>query len=226
MVARYSAGQWGLSPALQRLVRPGAVVVDAGANVGYVTALLARWVGPEGRVHSFEPVPETFDLLARAVRRLKLKQVRLHPQALSDAAGAADMRIPRYADGRENLYESTIEPRSGADGDARVVRIETVRLDDILGEDAGRVTFIKMDVEGHEERALAGAQAVLERARPALFVEIDGDLDDATSSAGRLAARLSALGYGVYLWDSGWRARRPGESAVDYFFLMPYHTQA
>jgi FkbM family methyltransferase len=225
MVARYSADRWVLSPALQRLVRPGSVVVDAGANVGYVTALLANWVGPEGRVHSFEPVPETFDLLARAVRKLKLKQVRLHPLALSDVAGVAEIRIPRYADGRENFYESTMAPPSGATADARAVRIETARLDDVLGEDAGRVKFIKMDVEGHEERALAGAQSILERARPALFVEIDGNLDDATSSAGRLYARLADLGYNVYLWEAGWRARRPGESAVDYFFLMPCHTQ-
>lgn len=207
-----------------RLVRPGSVVVDAGANVGYVTALLARWVGPEGRVHSFEPVPETFELLSRAVRKLRLNQVYLHPLALSDAARRAEIRIPCYADGRENLYESTLESPPWLQGETRKVLIETTRLDDALGEEeAARVSFIKMDVEGHEERALAGARRVLEKARPALMIEIDGNLDDPQSSAGRIAGQLQALGYGVFFWQDGWRPRRPGESAVDYFFLLPHH---
>lgn len=223
VVARYRDEQWSLSPALRRLVKPGAVVVDAGANVGYVTALLARWVGPEGRVHSFEPVPDTFDLLSRAVRKLKLHQVRLHPRALSDDARCAEIKIPCYADGRENLYESTLESPPWLTGETRSVRIETTRLDDALGEDAARVSFIKMDVEGHEERALAGARRVLESARPALMIEIDGNLDDPDSSAGRLASHLRGLGYGVFFWRDGWRPRAPGESAVDYFFLMPHH---
>ena len=223
LVARYSADQWALSPALQRLVRPGATVVDAGANVGYVTALLARWVGPEGRVHSFEPVPDTFDLLARAVRKLALTQVRPYALALSDRAGRAEIQIPRYADGRENLYESTLESPAWLTGDTRRVQIETVRLDDALAGDAERVAFIKIDVEGHEERMLAGAQRVLDASRPSLLIEIDGDLDAPDTSAGRLAAALNARGYRPYLWDNGWRARRPGESAVDYFFLMPHH---
>jgi predicted methyltransferase len=37
------------------IVKPGDVVADVGANVGYLTAHMADLVGPEGRVHAFEP---------------------------------------------------------------------------------------------------------------------------------------------------------------------------
>ncbi|MGH7931031.1 MAG: FkbM family methyltransferase, partial [Candidatus Binatia bacterium] len=54
---------WPYALVARQLVKPGDCVVDAGANVGYTSALMARWVGGEGAVYSFEPVPETFELL-------------------------------------------------------------------------------------------------------------------------------------------------------------------
>ncbi|MCZ7590741.1 MAG: FkbM family methyltransferase [Kiritimatiellae bacterium] len=108
MVAKFSPDRWPPAAGVRQLVGPGNVVVDAGANVGYITALLAQWVGVDGRVHSFEPVPITSDLLRRSVAHLKLGQVAVHPCGVSDRAGGAKMSIPRYADGGENLYESRV----------------------------------------------------------------------------------------------------------------------
>lgn len=223
VVAGFSPDRWPPAPGVQRLVKPGDVVVDAGANVGYVTALLARWVGTTGRVHSFEPVPVTADLLRRSVSYLKLSHVRVHACGVSDRAGEAQMSIPCYADGGENLYESHVvrdgEPAAGQ----RVVSIPLCRLDDALGADVERVAFMKIDVEGHEEAALRGALGILEKSRPALLIEIMGNLDDGDSSAGRVVSLLSHFGYAPYVRENSWRARLAGESSVDYFFLTQQH---
>lgn len=52
----------------KRIVRPGDVVFDIGANFGWFTTLFARWVGPSGRVHGFEPVPFIHELAAETVK--------------------------------------------------------------------------------------------------------------------------------------------------------------
>jgi hypothetical protein len=60
---------------LKNLLFPGAVVVDAGANIGIYSQVLSRCVGSSGVVHSFEPSPENFKRLQSATR--KLANVRL-----------------------------------------------------------------------------------------------------------------------------------------------------
>lgn len=224
-VAHYTENQWYLSAGVRRLIIPGSVAVDVGANVGFVTALLSKWVGPAGVVHSFEPVPDTFDVLAHTVAKLRLSNVRLHPCALSDRIGEALMRIPLFADGRENLYESSLEFGRQASSFSEIP-VKTSTLDREIPDDISRVSFVKIDVEGHEERVLRGADLVLRASRPALLVEIEGSLDDPSAPAGRIQGFLSRLGYRAFFWQNGWRERRPGESAVDYFFLLPHHLEA
>lgn len=225
-IARYSAADWLPADGVHRLVSAGSVVVDAGANVGYITATLARWVGPEGRVHSFEPVPSTFAVLRRTVEHLRLGNVILHPCALSDSAGEAKVHIPSFADGRENFYEASLHVHPWNTYSGRSFSVRTATLDDELGSDAERVHFMKIDVEGHEEPLLLGSRLVLQRARPALLIEIDGSLDDESVSAGRVARFLESFGYRPYFWRNDWCPRQRGESAVDYFFLMPHHVSA
>lgn len=229
VVAKFSENRWPPATGVRHLIKPGDVVVDAGANVGYVTALLARWVGETGRVHSFEPVPITNDLLRRSVRHLGLRQVAIHACGVSDRNEEAKMSIPQYADGGENLYESRVIAEEDRDRNvavgAKIVSIPLRRLDDELAADLSRITFMKMDVEGHEELALRGASKLLSEVRPALLIEIMGDLDDGSSSAGRVLSLLASFNYTPYFWNDGWRPRQPGESAVDYFFLAPQHLQ-
>ena len=59
-VRHFTEERWPEAAVVRQLIRPGDVVVDAGANIGYLSALLARWVGPSGLVHSIEPIPRPF----------------------------------------------------------------------------------------------------------------------------------------------------------------------
>lgn len=223
-VRQFSADRWEDAGLVQKLIRPGDVVVDAGANIGYITALLARWVGTTGLVHAIEPIPETFQLLQRSMRELKLDQVRLHACGVSDSTGQAVMEVPTYPDGAENFYESHLRTASDASHQNRSFSVDLRTLDELVGDTRSRVAFIKMDVEGHEEPALRGASRLLAEARPALLVEIDDRLDQPSPPTARLMEQLSALGYGVYVSERGViRPLRAGEKRVDYFFLTPEH---
>jgi FkbM family methyltransferase len=223
-VRHFTEERWPEAAVVRQLIRPGDVVVDAGANIGYLSALLARWVGPSGLVHSIEPIPETFQLLQNTMQKLGLRQVRCHDCGVSDRSGDAVMEVPAYPDGAENFYESHVVTAAQLAENARAIKVRLMTLDEVVGETLPRVSFMKVDVEGHEESALLGAARLLEQARPALLVEINHSLDQPTAETARLLVRLESLGYRVYVRE-GTKVirRRPGQRAVDYFFLTSDH---
>ena len=155
---------------VEALVAPGQVIVDAGASVGLFTSRMARLVGPNGRVHAFEPNPQRHERL-RALAGPR-RPIVLHPVALSDAAGPGELWIP-HVEGRA-LTERAFLGTNGRDRASAVpVAVPLATFDEELAEDAARVAFIKCDVEGHEAAVLAGAAGTLERARPAVLVEVE-----------------------------------------------------
>lgn len=215
----YSEERWPEARIVRKLVAPGDHVVDAGANVGYISLILSRIVGPAGIVHSFEPVPQTFDLLENNLRVLGLANVRARRAAVSDSPGRARMATPDYAGGGENLYESKLVGSTVAGS----FEVEVVRLADALGADVARVSFVKVDVEGHELAVLRGAEDLL-AARPAWLIEVAGDPDATGSDAAQLFALLAAHGYSPHYFAGGRLIPRSrGDKAVDYFFLTGEH---
>ncbi len=206
---------------LKYLIPAGSTVLDLGANFGLYTRFLAEAVGPSGRVHAVEPVPATFDVLRSNVRRLRLDAVQVHHCAASDRAGTVTMAVPRYREGGENPYEARIVGKSEAG--LRTVEVPSRRLDDLFG-DGDRVAFVKCDVEGHELNVLRGAGTIRLGHRPAWLIEVSGDPDDRTGLAYELMRLMIDGGYKAYRVD-GERlvVRRPGDRAVNYFFLRPEH---
>jgi FkbM family methyltransferase len=164
-----------LTEALFRLARPGDVVVDGGANVGYVTSLLAARVGSTGVVHSFEPNPDVFAQLEQNCqiwRKLtNCPSINLHPEALGPTRGTATLHIPDDSDwngGRASIELSTIEKP----GQRTEVRVEA--LDDVLRK-YDRISVIKLDLEGFEYQALRGMETLLreQRVGAVVFEELD-----------------------------------------------------
>lgn len=217
VLRRFSDADWPPAAVIRRLVQSGDHVVDVGANVGYVTLLLSRWVGPAGCVYSFEPIPETFGLLRHNVRRLRLNNVVLFECAASDRAGTAEMEVPMYPEGGWNWYESrVVGPGEAPRGLRRSVRL--CRLDDVVP--STRVSFVKIDVEGHEARALAGAMELIRRSRPALLIEMCCGRDEARS----IQLLLESEGYRVWPGSDGPAAPAlETRSAGDVLFLRPEH---
>jgi FkbM family methyltransferase len=136
-------------------IRPGDVVLDVGANIGYYTLMFARLVGPQGKVYAFEPDPENFALLEENVRLNGHGNVVLVNKAVSDKTGTGRLYLCEDNQGDHRTYDS-------ADGRPHVA-IETVDLDRYFQTYSGRIDFIKMDIQGSEYAAIAGMKGLLKR---------------------------------------------------------------
>jgi len=144
---------------LKEWLSPGDVAIDVGANVGCFTRRMAEVVGPRGSVFAFEPMQESFRLLAANVGDCaNVMPLRL---AASDRGRDVYMDLPRFQSGLANYYQASISEQG-------THRVRTIPLD-IL--DVDRVALIKIDAEGHELSVLQGAQRLIERCHPRLIVE-------------------------------------------------------
>lgn len=145
-----------VTEALLRLVDVGELAVDAGANVGYTSAVLARAAGPGGRVVAVEPQPQVFALLERNATRWRtrsdLAPVELRRVGLAASAGDGVVIAPPGFSA--NRGTSVTVARSDGDGDP----IALVALDDIVG---GPIGVLKLDVEGRELDVLRGTARLL-----------------------------------------------------------------
>ena len=144
-------------------VTAGGWVIDVGANVGHYTARLSQLVGPTGRVLAFEPVPETFELLAANMAAAGARNVTLFNVAASTQIGVAGVSLPHFSSGLTNYYMAGI---TSGEGEFKVL---TAPVDSVMP--SARVSLVKIDVEGHELQALRGMRALLQRDRPRLIVE-------------------------------------------------------
>jgi FkbM family methyltransferase len=152
----YSAYKAYADRAERRLIRtilfPGAVVVDAGANIGIYSRFFSDCVGSTGFVHAFEPSPENFRRLQSTTR--KLSNVRLSQAAVGERSGRSHL----YLSNNLNVDHRVYPP----EGDSRkTVPIDVIALDDYF-RPGDHVELIKLDVQGYELHALRGANRVLQ----------------------------------------------------------------
>lgn len=134
---------------LRQHTRAGGVFVDVGANVGTFALVMARQVGPAGKVVAIEPHPTTFGRLSFNHAASRATQVRL----VQAAAGDSDGELMIETDGG-NLGASHVVTGAAS---AEAIKVPSLRLTRILDE-AGvtRVDALKIDVEGFEDRVLIG----------------------------------------------------------------------
>jgi FkbM family methyltransferase len=159
--------------ALRAAVRPGGVVIDAGANVGAYTVLFAQWVGPNGRVFAFEPDPRALEGLERHVRMNSVgDRVTIVSAALADGAERRVSFVLGQSSGISRRA-GTSEPAGAAIQD-----VDAIALDRFCVEHRITPDLIKIDVEGAELAVLRGARATVAAAGLDLhlFVEMHSQL--------------------------------------------------
>jgi FkbM family methyltransferase len=136
-------------------LKPGDVVVDAGAFTGDYTVYASRKVGPTGRVLAFEPDPKTCRILERNLKRERFQNVTIIPKGLWNENTTLTFQVL-------NSLQSHVAA-SPAPGEAPDrVQVEVVRLDDELQRlGITKVDLLKMDIEGAEIQAIEGCEKVL-----------------------------------------------------------------
>lgn len=158
---------------IRERIRPGAVCVDVGANVGVYVLQFARWAGPAGRVVAFEPNPA-----ARAVlnRHVALNGLASRVEVVPAAVGAARGEATLYAAGEDGMSRLG-EPNELIAGRVSEISVPVVTLDEFCEERALEPDWLFIDIEGFEFAALAGARRLLRRGNNThVVVEIHPDV--------------------------------------------------
>jgi FkbM family methyltransferase len=185
---------------LPSLIEPGTVAVDVGSHLGSYTYALCRLLGADGQVIAIEPIPDLAGMLSRAARKLNLPVV-VHNCALSSTEGQADLLVP-VRRGKKAVGFASLERKNASAG--QLYRVPVRRLDDLCRDVNKRISFIKIDVEGHELKVLAGGTETLRRHRPNLLIEIEQRHSPAP--IGQTFSFLTSMGYrGEFLDPEGAR---------------------
>lgn len=151
--------EMGKRLAFEREIKPGSVLYDIGANVGYFSLLASVLVGDNGKVFAFEPLPRNVEFLKKHISINKLANIEVIEAAVSYQSGEA-------------FFDLGASTAMGHLSDSGGLQVQMVSLDDLVS--AGKLEppdYIKLDVEGAEYDALRGAEAVIDKIQPVLFLD-------------------------------------------------------
>jgi FkbM family methyltransferase len=160
-----------LIAAVLRSCKPGMVVYDVGANIGYTALLFAKIAGPQGAVYAFEPLPENLERIAfHSSHNPAGATIHVVPCATSDQEGRETFLI-HQSNAMGKLTGS-------ADRDTTYsasMTVPSIRLDDFVFRDGHAAPdLIKMDIEGGAVKALPGSERIIAEIRPILLLELHG----------------------------------------------------
>jgi len=160
-----------LQSAIRRFGRAGMIAYDIGANIGYVSILLALTGGPGSRVFAFEPLPANLERLRSHIEMNNLQdRVKPIPIAIGEHAGRSRFLVHASggmgklegSDGRQTCYEAEID-------------VDMLALDDFVWVYGNPPPdLMKIDIEGGETKAVRGMQRIFEESRPVILMEIHG----------------------------------------------------
>jgi FkbM family methyltransferase len=165
-----------VTESLWRLARVGDSVVDVGANIGYMSSILAVRVGARGRVYCFEPHPSIFEELRLNVANWsaceRCAQFVLHKVALGSHKGVDSLQVPDFFS--SNQGTSWIGSHS-AQFSGQTFDVDILALDDVI-LDTESIGVVKLDVEGRGLSVLKGMERLLRerRVRHIVFEEEAG----------------------------------------------------
>ena len=195
---------------LRRMLQPGQLVIEVGANVGYHTLVMAEAIGPGGHVHAFEAHPRTAALLAATLAVNGLNpRVTIHAAAALAIAGEVEFAEHPTHCGAFHLAAATT-PVSFT----RRIRVPCIVLDDVLDAGSGPVHLVRIDAEGSEPLALRGAANIIARSPEIILVTEWSPI--------MMGFHADVAGFADWLLDQGFAAGRilPDSS------LEPLHRDA
>jgi FkbM family methyltransferase len=175
--------------AVRSFLKPGAVVIDIGANIGYYTLLAASHVGNAGKVIAFEPSSNNCALLDMSVQKNNFNNVVIHTKAVTSENGYVAFGMD---DSNGNISQNISVTHPS--------QVEAVALDTFL-KDESRIDVIKIDIEGAEGLALNGMKRILGLHHPVIFTEFcpNALLEISGISPENYLNGLRDLGYELYI---------------------------
>lgn len=182
-----------IQAAVEAQLGAGDGFVDVGANIGYLTLIAARIVGPDGWVLAVEPVPGNAALIRANAAINRLPQVMVAEAAAGAVDGAGELVLARH-NGGAALSTAPAPPDACGRMAVPVVTLDTL----LAGHRLPPPRMVKIDVEGSESEVLNGMRGTIARHRPAILFEVDAATrDQAERRFNDLSAGLASQGYRV-----------------------------
>jgi len=149
---------------LESVVEEGMDAIDIGANIGITTVAVAKRIGRRGKLYSFEPTPQYFNILKKNVPSNGLENVEVYEVAVTDQVG------------RAYFYQKGLSTGIVFEKGAEEFEVSTTTIDRFLSEEkVERIDLINMDCEGSELLVLKGAKETLWKNKVKIFCEIHHD---------------------------------------------------
>ena len=159
--------------ACQKLIEPGNIVLDIGANMGAITLPLARAVGAQGKVVAVEPTANPFSRLSVNIKsnseiapRVKIIQAFLtaDDRATLPVSLLSSWNLEADPAQAHPVYCAIPQKTEGA---------KALTLDQLVAQEGlSRVDLIKLDVDGSEDCVLAGGEKILAMFKPNIIMEV------------------------------------------------------
>ncbi len=201
---------------LKKIIKPGDVCIDIGANVGYYSAIMSQSAGTKGKIISIEPVSVFAQIFKKNVKRWGINNITLHEVAFGAQEGRLQMGTP-LIDGvlRHGLTHVITEGENTA---GMMVYDVPVVVPDVLLSEVPKIDFVKCDVEGYEVFLFPLFLNTLAKHKPLLQIEITG-----SENINEMLKILSPLGYKPYRLSNEELQKLTHEQALvnttDFYFI-------
>jgi len=150
---------------IRKIIQVGDNVIDIGANYGVYTLSIAKIVGPNGKIFSFEPASQTANILFNSIQINGFKNIVVEQKGLSDETGFVSLSI------NTNSELNSIFRDSNHTGPSEIIEITT--LDMYMEVFKGReIDFVKIDAEGEESNIIKGGFTFFQTKSPLVMFEI------------------------------------------------------
>jgi len=177
---------------VKRIIKPGFICVDIGANAGYYSLLFAKLAGASGRVYAFEPEKNNYKMLLENIRSNKYTNIITKQCAVSDTSGFLKLHISN-----DNAGDHRI---AGAGAKGKFQEVEVVTIDSYFKGKIDRVDYVKLDIQGADFKAIKGMENVIKN-NPAIMIQSEfwpAGLLKMGNTAGEFLIFLKDNGFYVY----------------------------
>lgn len=179
-----------------KFIKERDVCVDVGGNIGQTSLMMAKNVGAQGKVISFEPFGQTYDRFKENLSlNPRIKNITLEKIALGEKSAELTM----YVENERNSGGNRIVPK-GRNVVSEMQKVKVMSLDDYCANaSVNRIDLIKIDVEGFEMKVLRGAERTIKKFKPGLFIEVnDANLKAQGDDLKTMIGFLRANGYSIF----------------------------
>ena len=198
---------------LKNIIKPGTVVIDIGANLGYLAVIFSKLVGDKGKVHAVEPVNPVRKILTKNTKGLT--NIQIYPYALGNENKFIQLgnntRIKKgyVASGSHFVMDQKANNKANTD----VVFEAEMRKGSELFSQLDQLDFIKCDIEGFETVVLPEMEAIIMRFKPSLLVETGG------SNRKQMLDFFNERNYDAYILNNGYLQPTNETESRDILFV-------